>query len=575
MPAPSVIVRADQATKVYQRDSIPVPALHVGFVFQEYSHVPGLSALENVEYVMPLQGADETRRREEALRLPQGRSAARKFPRIPQRLHAMYFPFKNVLPVAALLLAGCASMAPPHEAPALPVAPSYSIEYAQAGARAAEIGWRDYFTDPRLQALISLALENNRDLRTAVLRVREARAVHGIQRAEQFPTVGAQAGLDRARVAADLNLTGRPLLGSQYQAGLGLATWEIDFWGRVRSLRDAALEDFLASEASRRAFTVGLIAQVADGDFTLRELDERLALARRTIASREETLRIVSRRVDVGSASRLTLTQVQTLLTQAQALGAQLEQARGAQLHALTLLVGVPVDLPPTHGLLDEQHALRELSPGLPSELLIQRPDIVAAEHQLRAANANIGAARAAFFPRVALTGSLGSGSAELDGLFASGSQAWTFSPSISLPLFDAGRRRNSLSLAEARRDLAVARYEKTVQGAFRDVSDALSARRWLTEQVAIARAALGVQLERARLSQLRYDSGAAAFLEVLDAQRDLLSAEQQLVQTRRALLSGRVSLYAALGGGSLDPLVGDTPSARKPGTIRPTERVQ
>lgn len=492
-----------------------------------------------------------------------------------KHLSSMYALSKSVLSVAALLLSGCASMAPPYEAPALPTASGYSIEYAQAGARAAEIGWRGYFTDPRLQTLISLALENNRDLRTAVLRVQEARAVHGIQRAEQFPTVGAQAGLERARVPADLNLTGRQLLSSQYQVGLGLATWEIDFWGRVRSLQDAVLEDFLATEAARRAFTVGLVAQIADSDFILRELDERLVLARRTIASREETVRIVSRRVEVGSTSRLTLTQVQTLLTQAQALGAQLEQARGAQLHALTLLVGVPVDLPPAHGLLDEQHALRELSPGLPSELLIQRPDIVAAEHQLRAANANIGAARAAFFPRVALTGSLGTGSAELDGLFASGSHAWTFSPSISLPLFDAGRRRNNLSLAEARRDLALAHYEKTVQGAFRDVSDALSARRWLTEQVAIARAALAAQFERARLSQLRYDSGAAAFLEVLDAQRDLLSAEQQLVQTRRALLSSRVSLYAALGGGSLHPLVADTPSARTPETIRTTERLQ
>lgn len=487
----------------------------------------------------------------------------------------MYTLSKRVLSVSTLLLAGCASLAPPFEAPALPVAPGYSTDNAEAGARAAEIGWRDYFTDPRLQPLISRALENNRDLRTAVLRVQEARAVYGIQRAEQFPTVGAQAGLDRARVPAELNLTGRPLLGSQYQVGLGLATWEIDFWGRVRSLQDAALENFLATEAARRAVTVALVAQVADSDFTLRELDERLALARRTIASREETLRIVSRRVDVGSASRLTLTQVQTLLTQAQALGAQLEQARSAQVHALTLLVGAPVDLPPAPGLLDERHALRELSPGLPSELLIQRPDIVAAEHQLRAANANIGAARAAFFPRVALTGSMGTGSAELDGLFMSGSQAWTFSPSISLPLFDAGRRRNNLSLTEARRDLAVAHYEKTVQSAFRDVSDALSARRWLTEQVAIAQAALAVQLERARLSQLRYDSGATAFLEVLDAQRDLLSAEQQLVQTRRALLSSRVSLYAALGGGSPDPLVADTPSARATDPIRPTEKVQ
>ncbi|MFZ3140688.1 efflux transporter outer membrane subunit [Polaromonas sp.] len=462
-------------------------------------------------------------------------------------------PRWHALAAAALLLCGCASMAPPYEAPALPVSQRYADDAVQEGASAAATGWRDYFADPQLQALIKLALEHNRDLRTAVLHVEEARAAYGIQRADLFPTIGAQAGMDRARTPADLNLTGQPLLGSQYQAGLGLTSWEIDFWGRVRSLRDAALESYLATDEARRAATVGLIAQVANSYLTLRELDERIALARQNIASRAETLRIFSRRVEVGATSRLNLTQVQTLLTQAQALGAQLEQARAAQLNALTLLTGAPLELPVAPGRLDEQHLLRELNAGLPSDLLTQRPDIAAAEHQLKAANASIGAARAAFFPRVALTGSLGTASAELDGLFASGSQSWTFSPSISLPIFNGGRLQGNLTLTEVRRDLAVAQYEKTVQGAFRDVADALSARRWLAEQLAIAQAALSAQTERARLSQLRYDNGASAFLEVLDAQRDLLTAQQQLVQTRRALLSSSVSLYAALGGGSME----------------------
>lgn len=471
------------------------------------------------------------------------------------RLFSLPLPLRLPLAIgAALLLPGCASLAPPYEAPPLPVAARYeepaTATATTATADAASTGWRDYFSEPRLQALIEQALANNRDLRQATLRVAEARAAAGLQHAERLPTLALQAGEDRSRVPADLNLTGRPLLGSQYQAGLGLASWELDFWGRVRSLDDAALQNYLASEAARRAASLALIAQVAGADLALRELDERLALARQTTASRAETLRIFTRRVEVGATSRLNLTQVQTLYTQAQALGAQLEQARAAQAQALTLLVGAPLELLPLP--LGERQLFGALRSGLPAELLQARPDILAAEHQLRAAQANIGAARAAFFPRIALTASLGTASAELGGLFDGGSQAWTFAPRISLPLFDGGRRRLNLSLTEARRDQAIASYEKTVQTAFRDVNDALSAQRWLGEQLTIAEAALTAQRERARLSQLRFDNGAAAFLEVLDAQRDLLAAEQQRVQTRRALLASRITLYAALGGGAL-----------------------
>ena len=455
------------------------------------------------------------------------------------------------LAAAICALAGCALMAPPHETPALPVPAHFAMPAPDEGNPAATTGWRDYFTDPRLQTLIAQALANNRDLRVTALRVQEARAADGIQLADLLPTLGAQAGMDRSRVPGDLNLTRQPLLGSQYQVGLGLASWEIDFWGRVRSLNDAALQNYLASDAARRAVTLGLIAQVAQSELALRELEERLLLAHQAIASRKESLRIFQRRVDVGSASRLNLTQVQTLLSQAEALGAQLEQARAQQANALALLVGAPVGPTPATVRLDTLQ-MPPLRVGLPSDLLAQRPDIMAAEHQLRAAQAQIGAARAAFFPRVALTGSLGTASAELGGLFDSGSQAWTFSPTISVPLFNGGRLRNNLNLTEVRRDIAVANYEKTVQGAFRDVSDALVARQLLARQLAIAQDARAAQSERARLSQLRYDHGAAAFLEVLDAQRDLLVADQQVVQLRRALLSSQVSLYAALGGGAL-----------------------
>ena len=464
----------------------------------------------------------------------------------------------------ALLLAGCASMAPTYEVPALPVSPAYTTDEMQHGESVASIGWREYFTDPQLQMVIKRALDNNRDLRTAALRVEEARATYGIQRSEFFPAIGAQASTDRSRTPADLNITGKPLISSQYQVGLGLSSWEIDLWGRIRSLEDAALENYLATDAVRRAVSIGLVAQIANAYLALRGLDERITLARQTIASREESIRIFTRRVEVGSTSRFNLTEVQTLLTQAQALGIQLELARAVQFNALTLLTGAPIEILPEQGQVDEHNMFRKLRPGLPSELLIQRPDIVAAEHQLKAANANIGAARAAFFPRIALTSSFGTASAELDGLFAAGSQAWIFSPSISLPIFDGGRRRNTLSLTEVRKDMAVANYEKTVQIAFRDVTDALSARHWLERQVSIARTALATQIERARLSQLRYNNGASAFLDVLAAQRDLLDAEQQLVQTRRALLSSHVSLYAALGGGLNDFATSAAPDTPK-----------
>ncbi|MBL8541274.1 MAG: efflux transporter outer membrane subunit, partial [Betaproteobacteria bacterium] len=317
-------------------------------------------------------------------------------------------------------------------------------------------------------------------------------------------------------------------------------------------LKDAALEQYLASDDARRAVTVSLVAQVADGYFTLRELDERIRITRDTIRTREESLRLFKRRLEVGTATRLDVAQVETLLTQAQSLGAQLEQARAAQAHALMLLVGTqPAGLEDRTANLNDTDPMHELRVGLPSELLQERPDIIAAEHLLRGANANIGAARAAFFPSITLTGFFGTASAELDSLFDSGTKAWLFAPQLVLPIFDVGRRQANLDLAEVRRDVAVAGYERTIQTAFREVADALSAQHWLAEQVAIQQRAVAAQQERARLAQMRYDRGKSAFLEVLDAQRDLLTAEQQLVQQRRALLSSRVALYAALGGGS------------------------
>lgn len=447
-------------------------------------------------------------------------------------------------------LAGCASL-PGGDSPP-PVATPFAPQAVPQGVDASRLAWDAYFVDARLRRLIALALEENRDLRIAVHRVAQARAVFAAQRAERFPVVGLSAGRDRSRTPGDLSPSGKPLVGSRVDLGVGVASWEIDLWGRLQHLQDAAMERFLATDAGRRAITLNLVSEVANGYLQLCETDERLALARRFTDSRAQSLRIFVRRMEEGATSRLNVTQVETLLMQARALGAQLEQTREAQASALLLLVGAPVDLAPDAGRLLQDALVADVTPGLPSDLLAARPDIVAAEHQLRAESASVGAARAAFFPRIVLTASAGSASAELEGLFAPGSTAWALSAAATLPLFDGGRRQANLDLAEARRLQAVADYEKTVQRAFRDIADALSARRWSAEQVAIAQGTLDVQTERARLAQLRYDNGAAAYLEVLDAQRDLLAAGQQLAQARRLALASRVGVYAALGGGAL-----------------------
>lgn len=460
---------------------------------------------------------------------------------------------------AVLLAAGCQSMAPDYQQPAAPVAGQFPLAEDAAGESAAALGWRQYFVDAHLQALIAQALEHNRDLRAAVLRVEEAQAAYGIARAGLYPQVDAIGSYNRSRTPADLSFTGRPLIAEDYLVGLGISNWEIDFWGRIRSLKDAALQSFLASDEARRALQIALIARVADGYMALRELDERIVIARKTIDSRAESLRIFQRRYEVGATSKLDLTQVETLLAQAQSLEYQLRQARAVQYNALTLLAGSAFELAPAANALDTT-ALPALAAGLPSDLLLARPDIVAAEYRLKAANANIGAARAAFFPRVSLTTTYGSASSELEGLFDAGSHAWKFSPSISLPIFDAGRNRANLDLAEVRRDLAVADYEKTIQTAFREVADALAARQWLQRQVQSQQQTLDALSERSRLVKLRYDSGATSYFEVLDAERELLTAEQQLVQTRRALLSSQINLYAALGGGTVSSEPATTP---------------
>jgi len=395
--------------------------------------------------------------------------------------------------------------------------------------------------------------------------VQEAQAAYGVQRSTRLPTLGVELDASRTRTPADLSLTGSAISLNQFQAGVGFSNWEIDFWGRIASLNEAALQSFLSTDAARRAVAVALVAQVANAYLGLRELNERLRLAQDSEASQRESLRIFTRRFEVGSASRLELAQVQTLLTQAESLVVQVQQQRDAQRLALGILLG---DLSNAATDLDEHASLDAgllppLDPGVPSDLLQNRPDVIAAEHRLQAANANIGAARAAFFPRISLTALGGVASTDLDRLFQGANRAWSFAPSLSLPIFDAGRNRANLDLAEVRKNLAVVQYEQTVQSSFRDVADALSAQHWLQQQVEVQQRALAAQRERARLSRLSYDNGASSFLDVLDAERNLISTEQVLVQTRRALLSSRIALYAALGGGSRH--VGDAPLLPSP----------
>ncbi|RKF18982.1 efflux transporter outer membrane subunit [Altericroceibacterium spongiae] len=446
------------------------------------------------------------------------------------------------------LTTGC-SFAPDYTRPKQPVPLKFENAQSQ-GASIAGIGWRDFFREAELQRLIDQALAHNRDIRIAAARVEEARANWRIEGAPLYPQLDAVGTGTRGRTLFTLPGAGlSPVDTRQISAQLS-ASWEIDFWGRLRNLRDAARWQYLASEESRRAVATDLVAQVANGYLLEREYQEREALAQRSIETREDSLRIMRRRYEVGSGSRLDMAQAQILLAQARTTLQSLQQDRAVNRNALALLVGRSVEIGPGSLRLTEERQDFALPPGLPSDLLVNRPDIVAAEYQLLAANANIGAARAAFLPNISLTGAYGTMSDELDGLFSDGSEVWSFTPTLSVPLFNAGRLQGNLEGARARRDRAVAEYERTIQVAFRDVSDAMVRRRQLRRQVDTTRELLEAQRERARLAQLRFDSGRSAYLEVLDAQRDLFNAEQTLVQLRRAEIASVVALYSALGGG-------------------------
>ncbi|OWW18823.1 AdeC/AdeK/OprM family multidrug efflux complex outer membrane factor [Noviherbaspirillum denitrificans] len=449
--------------------------------------------------------------------------------------------------LAAAVLSAC-SMAPTYERPASPVAAAYPT-VAEAGDATAT-GWRNFFPDQRLQSLIAAALENNRDLRIAALRIEEARAQYGVQSADLLPNFNATAGATRSRTPGGVSPTGSPIVSSTYQVGLGLSAFELDFFGRVRSLNDASLAQYLATEEAGRAARISLVAEVAKAYLAERAFDEQYELARKTFESRESAYKLAKQRFDVGASSALDLRQNETLLQSARASLATLTRQRAQASNALALLAGKPLtDLPAAQSL-SEQNIVTEIPAGLPSDLLERRPDIRAAEQRLRAANANIGAARAAFFPRISLTAATGTASGDLSGLFESGSRSWSFVPQLVLPIFDAGRNSANLNLAEVRKNVAIAEYEKSIQTAFREAADALAARATLDEQIDAQRAVLEAQAERLKLADLRYRNGVASSLDVLDAQRELFSAEQALVQARLQRLTNAVDLYRALGGG-------------------------
>jgi multidrug efflux system outer membrane protein len=450
-----------------------------------------------------------------------------------------------------LALAAC-SLAPTYERPAAPVVASWPAA-ANGVRQVADVRWRNFYTDPRLQALIQTALENNRDLRIAVARVAEARGLYGVQPADRLPNVNLNVARNAGATPASTSVTGQKFKTQRYDVNLGLLSFELDFWGRVANLSAAAKAQYLATEAAQTAFRLSLIADVANAYLNEIEMDERVRLAEETARTRAEIRELVARRRAVGLASELDWLQAEGAYQSAQGELAGLQRQHAASETLLDMLVGRPVvqieNLPAAQSLADQ--ALRpDLIAGLPAEVLLQRPDVMAAEQRLIAANANIGAARAAFLPQITLTGTVGTASRTLAGLFDAGSGAWTFQPALAQPLFDAGRNSSNVDIAEARKVIAVADYEKTIQQAFREVADLLTDREKLGEQLAAQQANATAQQQRLKLVEARYRAGIANQLELLDAQRDAFAAEQGAVQMRRLVLANAAQLYKALAGG-------------------------
>jgi len=462
----------------------------------------------------------------------------------------------SLLTITVVLLAGC-SLAPKYTRPGAPVpaswpsGPAYDNAQVSPGAPvSADLNWRDFFTDERLRKVIETALENNRDLRTAVLNVERARAVYGIARADLLPTVNATGRGAKQRVPADLSRSGNTETPEEYNVNLGISSWEIDFFGRIRSLKDKALEEYLATEQARHGAQLLLVSEVATAYLAFAADRETLKMAQSTQDTQQAAYDLIRKRVDVGLSPELDLRQAQTRVDAARVDVALYSRLVAQDENALDLLVGskVPAELLPDN--LTLVSPAREISPGISSEVLLLRPDILQAENLLKAANANIGAARATLFPRISLTTSFGTTSTELSGLFRSGSESWNFAPQIVVPIFDA-RSWSALKVVKVEQEIAVAQYEKAIQTAFREVADALAVRGTVEEQLSAQQSLVEAVSETYRLSNARYAKGIDSFLGVLDAQRSLYAAQQGLIAVRLTRFANQVRLYAVMGGGS------------------------
>jgi multidrug efflux system outer membrane protein len=466
--------------------------------------------------------------------------------------------------LATVVLLGACTLVPDYHRPALPVASAYpdGTEYtstinpkigkANSGAAAAELGWRDFLHDARLQRLVEMALKNNRDLRVAILNVESTRAQYGIQHSELFPSLAANASAARGRGSLTLFEQGTSV--SNAYTAYASVSWELDFFGRVRSLEKVALSQFLASAEARKSTEILLVAEVANQYLTLVAADEALKLTDESLSLTEESFRLTKLKFDTGTASELDLHEAEGGLEQARAQLAAERRARAQIENALVLLVGAPLPADLPLGLrLDQQEILSDIPAGLPSDLLVRRPDIVQAEDQLLAANANIGAARAAFFPSISLTGAAGSVSPLLGHLFQSGTGAWGIQPNAVLPLFTGGLNTANLEKAQAQRDIAVAQYEKTIQTAFREVADRLAARATYEDQIDSINRLVTAQQRRLQLAQLRFKTGVDSYLTLLVAQTDLNNAQLSRITTSLDRLTNLITLYQDLGGGWLE----------------------
>lgn len=459
----------------------------------------------------------------------------------------------STLLILILLAVGC-TLIPEYRRPGAPVPEAWpsgpSYKDGPAAPLGAEVPWRAFFTDERLQAVIAAALENNRELRSAALNVERARALYRIQRAELLPAVDAVGSGSKARVPYDLSGTGRSETVEQYRAELGVASWEIDFFGRIRSLERRALEEYLATEQARRAAQILLVSEVAYAYLVLAADREGLQLAQSTLEAQQASYDLIRRRFEVGIVPALDLRQVQTRVDAARVDVARYTELVAKGENALTLLVGAAVPGAWLPEGLSAVASLPDVSAGTGSEVLLSRPDVLQAEGLLKAANADIGAARAAFFPRIALTAGVGTASEQLTGLFQSGSLAWSYTPVIVMPIFDA-RTWAALDASEVQQRIALNQYEGAIQAAFREVADALARRGTMSEQLAAQQSLVEATAETYRLSNARYEKGSDIYLNVLDAQRSLYSAQQGLIAIRLVKLLNQVRLYAALGGGS------------------------